>query len=103
MVYKTRNPKSVLFGKLISAVTIDNNLSERCIKTIVIAPMNWLFAGSHEGVKRSAIIYTLAESCKLPKPIHGNILTIFYQDLVTSPWTLILSLPLFGKKQDSLN
>lgn len=46
---------------------IDNNFSERCIKTVVIGRKNWLFAGSHEGAKRSAIIYTLAESCKLQK------------------------------------
>jgi len=46
---------------------IDNNFSERCIKTVVIGRKNWLFAGSHEGAKRAALIYTLAESCKLQK------------------------------------
>jgi transposase len=46
---------------------IDNNFAERCIKTVVIGRKNWLFAGSHEGAKRSALIYSLAESCKLQK------------------------------------
>jgi len=44
---------------------IDNNFSERCIKSVVIGRKNWLFAGSHEGARRSATIYSLIESCKL--------------------------------------
>lgn len=44
---------------------IDNNFSERCIKSVVIGRKNWLFAGSHEGARRTATIYSLVESCKL--------------------------------------
>jgi transposase len=44
---------------------ISNNFSERCIKTVVIGRKNWLFAGSHEGAKRSAMMFSLTESCKL--------------------------------------
>jgi transposase len=44
---------------------IDNNFSERCIKSVVIGRKNWMFAGSHEGARRSATIYSIVESCKL--------------------------------------
>jgi transposase len=44
---------------------IDNNAAERAIKPLVIGRKNWLFAGSHEGGKRSAIIYSIIETCKM--------------------------------------
>lgn len=44
---------------------IDNNTSERAIKPLVIGRKNYLFAGSHEGAKRAAIIYSIIETCKL--------------------------------------
>lgn len=44
---------------------IDNNFSERCIRPLVIGRKNWLFAGSHEGAKRSAVIYSLIGTCRL--------------------------------------
>lgn len=44
---------------------IDNNLSERVLRTIAIGRKNWLFAGSDAGAKRAAVIYSLIGSCKL--------------------------------------
>jgi transposase len=44
---------------------IDNNLSERVLRTVCIGRKNWLFAGSDEGAKRAAIIYSLIATCKL--------------------------------------
>ena len=44
---------------------ISNNFSERCVKSVVIGRKNWLFAGSHEGAKRSAMMFSIVESCKL--------------------------------------
>jgi transposase len=44
---------------------IDNNLSERVLRTVCIGRKNWLFAGSDEGAKRAAIIYSLVATCKL--------------------------------------
>jgi transposase len=44
---------------------IDNNAAERALKRIVIGRKNWLFAGSDNGGKRAAIIYSLIQSCKL--------------------------------------
>jgi transposase len=44
---------------------IDNNLSERVLRTVAIGRKNWLFAGSDAGAERAAIIYSLVASCKL--------------------------------------
>jgi transposase len=44
---------------------IDNNLSERTLRTVAIGRKNWLFAGSDEGAKRAAVIYSLIATCKL--------------------------------------
>ena len=43
---------------------IDNNRSERCIKTIVIGRKNYLFMGSEKGGQAAAILYSLIETCK---------------------------------------
>jgi transposase len=43
---------------------IDNNAVERAIRGVAIGRKNWLFAGSYEGGKRAATIYSLVESCK---------------------------------------
>jgi transposase len=44
---------------------IDNNLSERTIRTVCIGRKNYLFAGSEAGARRAANIYSLVASCKL--------------------------------------
>jgi transposase len=44
---------------------IDNNLVERLIRTVAIARKNFLFCGSHEGAKRTAVIYSLLATCEL--------------------------------------
>ena len=44
---------------------IDNNLSERVLRMVVIGRLNYLFAGSEAGAKRAAILYSLVASCKL--------------------------------------
>jgi transposase len=44
---------------------IDNNLSERTLRMVVIGRKNYLFAGSEAGAWRAAIIYSLVASCKL--------------------------------------
>jgi transposase len=44
---------------------IDNNTAERAIKPLVIGRKNWMFAGSHDGAKNAAILYSLIETCKL--------------------------------------
>lgn len=44
---------------------IDNNLSERVLRMVVIGRKNYMFAGSEAGAERAAIIYSLVASCKL--------------------------------------
>lgn len=43
---------------------IDNNLVENSIRPVAIGRKNYLFAGSHEGAKRAAMIYSFLETCK---------------------------------------
>jgi transposase len=44
---------------------IDNNLCENTIRPVALGRKNWLFAGSIDGAKRMAIIYSLVATCKL--------------------------------------
>ena len=46
---------------------LDNNAIELCMRYISLSRKNSLFCGSHAGAKRSALIYSLACSCRL----HG--------------------------------
>jgi transposase len=43
---------------------IDNNLVENAIRPTAIGKKNWLFIGAAEAGERSAIIYTVIESCR---------------------------------------
>jgi transposase len=45
-------------------VEIDNNLVENAIRPTAIGKKNWLFIGDAEAGERSAIIYTVIESCR---------------------------------------
>jgi transposase/cell division protein FtsB len=46
-------------------LVLDNNFSERNIKLIVMGRKNYLFAGSPEGGKSAAILYSLIQTCQL--------------------------------------
>lgn len=48
-------------------LSIDNNAAERALRCVAVGRKNWLFAGSVEGGKWAAILYTLVASCKLHK------------------------------------
>jgi hypothetical protein len=43
---------------------IDNGRSERALRQVALGRKNWLFAGSDEGARRAAALYTLIETCK---------------------------------------
>jgi transposase len=45
-------------------VEIDNNLVENAIRPTALGKKNWLFIGAAEAGERSAIIYTVIESCR---------------------------------------
>jgi transposase len=61
-------------GKL----NIDNNPVENSIRPLAIGRKNYLFAGSHEAAKRSAILYSLMGTCKL----HGINPFIWLRDVL---------------------
>ena len=45
-------------------IEIDNNLVENAIRPTAVGKKNWLFIGHPQAGQRSAILYTLIESCK---------------------------------------
>jgi hypothetical protein len=45
-------------------VEIDNNLVENAIRPTAIGKKNWLFIGEADAGQRSAIIYTVIETCR---------------------------------------
>lgn len=46
------------------AIEIDNNLIENKIRPLALGRKNYLFAGSHEGARRMAMMYTFFGTCK---------------------------------------
>ncbi len=46
-------------------LAIDNNRAENQLRVVAVGRKNWLFAGSFEGARRAALLYTLVQSCKL--------------------------------------
>jgi hypothetical protein len=45
-------------------LAIDNNVSERALRKVVVGRGNWLFCGNDEGGRRAAILYSLVATCK---------------------------------------
>lgn len=48
-------------------VPIDNNACERGIRPVAIGRKNWQFAGSEDGARAAATVYTLVESARASK------------------------------------
>jgi len=48
-------------GKLL----IDNNLVENAIRPVALGRKNYLFAGSHNGARRAAMLYSFLGTCKI--------------------------------------
>ena len=46
-------------------IPIDNNACERAIRPIAVGRRNWLFAGSMRGGRAAAVVFSLAESCRI--------------------------------------
>ena len=44
---------------------LDNNLIENQMRPVALGRKNYLFAGSHDGARRAAVIYTLINCCRL--------------------------------------
>jgi transposase len=45
------------------ALEVDNNRAERALRRVAIGRKNWMFAGSDDGGRRAAIVYSLIASC----------------------------------------
>ena len=59
-------------------LNIDNNPVENSIRPVAIGRKNYLFAGSHDAAKRSAMLYSLMGTCKL----HGINPFIWLRDVL---------------------
>jgi len=46
-------------------LAIDNNRAENQLRVVAVGRKNWLFAGSFEGARRTALRYSLVQSCAL--------------------------------------
>jgi hypothetical protein len=46
-------------------LAIDNNRAENQLRVVAVGRKNWLFAGSFEGARRTALLYSLVQSCAL--------------------------------------
>lgn len=46
---------------------LDNNVAERALKLVVIGRKNWMFVGNQQGGESSAVIYSLAQTCRALK------------------------------------
>lgn len=46
-------------------LSIDSNGAENQLRAVALGRKNWLFAGSMAGLYRAALLYSLAQSCRL--------------------------------------
>ncbi len=46
-------------------ICLSNNAAERALRCVAVGRRNWTFAGSDEGGRRAAAVYSLIETCKL--------------------------------------
>ena len=64
-IYATNQWDSLLSYLYDGELIIDNNLIENSIRPNALGRKNYLFAGSHEGAKRSAMFYSFMGTCKM--------------------------------------
>jgi transposase len=73
-------------------LAIDNNRAENQLRVVAVGRKNWLFAGSFDGARRAALLYSLVQSCKLvdvaPFPYLKDVLL----RIATHPHRLIAQL-----------
>ncbi|MCB0293500.1 MAG: IS66 family transposase, partial [Calditrichaeota bacterium] len=60
-------------------IEIDNNLVENAIRPVALGRKNYLFAGSHAGAERAAMIYSLVTTAK----VNGVEPFVWLQDVLT--------------------
>jgi hypothetical protein len=60
-------------------LNIDNNASENALRPGALGRKNWLFAGSDEGGRTAAVLYSLTQTCRR----HGIDPFAYLQDVLT--------------------
>ena len=79
---------------------LDNNSIERQMKYIAIGRKNYYFAGSHEGARRAAVLYSLLGTCRLNKVNPWEWLSdVLVRVNVRSDDTAVSLLPMNWKKK----
>jgi transposase len=73
-------------------VAIDNNRAENQLRLVAVGRKNWLCAGSFEGARRAALLYSLVQSCKLIDVAPFVYLKDVLPRLATHPHRLITQL-----------
>jgi transposase len=68
---------------------IDNNRAENQLRVIAVGRRNWLFAGSFEGARRAALLYSLVQSCTLVDVAPFTYLKDVLLRIATHPHRLI--------------
>ncbi len=71
---------------------IDNNVAENAIRPFVIGRKNWLFSGTPEGAKASALMYSLIETAKANNLEPYSYLRYLFEKLPVTPVENIRSL-----------
>lgn len=78
---------------------IDNNGAERALRGIAVGRSNWLFAGSAEGGRRAAILYSIVETCRRQGIDPYRYMRDVLEKLATWPQRRIAELTPRGWKQ----
>jgi len=73
-------------------LAIDNNRAENQLRVVALGRKNWLFAGSFEGARRAALLYSLVQSCKLIDVPPDKYLKDVLLRVATHPQRLIAQL-----------
>lgn len=71
---------------------IDNNLVENAIRPVALGRKNYLFAGSHNGARRAAMIYSLLGTCKMHGVNPRQWLTHVLENILSTKYNEIRSL-----------
>ncbi len=100
--YTLNQWKRLLVYLDIPEMTPDNNAAENAIRPFVVGRKNWLFAGTQEGAKASAVIYSLVETAKANNLEPYNYLRYLFEKLpfAESRSELLKLLPMNLKADD---
>ncbi len=83
-------------------LVIDNNSCERSMRRVAVGRKNWLFTGSVAGGHRTAVIYSLIESCARLSVNPHEYLTDVLRCVSTHPQSRIAELTPRGWKASRL-